>query len=44
MKQIVPVTQPLPEAERSSFFALRDVLVPKLQAATEITRDVTKGG
>ncbi len=42
MKQIVPVTRPLPESEKSAFFALRDELLPRLEGAVEITHDDSK--
>ncbi len=44
MKQIVPVTRPLPEAEKPAFLALRDEILPQLEGAKEITRDGNPGG
>ncbi|MBM4389518.1 MAG: M23 family metallopeptidase [Deltaproteobacteria bacterium] len=44
MKQIVPVTKPLPESEKPAFFALRDQILPQLEDAHEITRDEDAGG
>ncbi len=36
MKSIVPVTQPLPIAEKAAFLAARDALLPQLEGATEL--------
>lgn len=37
MKTIVPVAQPLPDSEKAAFAAARDALLPRLEAATELT-------
>ena len=36
MKSIVPIAQPLPEAEKGAFFAIRDAVLPTLESATEL--------
>ncbi len=36
MKSIVPIAQPLPDAEKPDFFKVRDALLPMLEGATEL--------
>ncbi len=40
LKAIVPIARPLAEAERPAFFAIRDALLPRLEAAIDVSPPV----